>query len=363
MRIIKKQIIVYNPQKFIEHITKKNYKNIFIVCGHSALNSELVKELKENIATFYLFSEFSPNPKYEEVENGLKIFNENKCDCIIAIGGGSAIDVAKSIKAFAKLDNNKNYLEQQIKENNIFFYAVPTTAGTGSESTHFAVIYYKNKKYSVAHQALLPDFVLLDEDFLKSLPEYQKKSTMLDALCQGIESYWSVNATEESKKFAQKAITIILNNYQEYIKENSKVYLEMLKAANYSGRAINISKTTAAHAMSYKITSLYGLSHGHAVAAVLPHIWKYMMDFLEINSNEEVESIFKDLYNIFNVNNGKEALEKINQLYTDIGLEFEHIVKKEDLDILTESVNAERLKNNPIVLNEKCIKEIYKKLI
>ena len=238
---------------------------------------------------------------------------------------------------------------------------------TGSESTHFSVIYYNNKKYSVADNSILPNYVLLESKFLETLPLYQKKSTMLDALCQGIESYWSVGATDESKGYAKQAIKLILENYKKYINEDKSVYDKMLKAANYSGKAINISKTTAPHAMSYKITSLYNISHGHAVAVCLPHVWEYMINHLEYNidsrGKDYLETVFCNLDNMFNTNSHIETINKIKSIYSEIDIKYLNIISANDLNQLVSSVNIERLNNNPVKLSKAALRQIYEKLI
>ena len=155
--------------------------------------------------------------------------------------------------------------------------AIPTTSGTGSESTSIAVIYYNGKKLSIDHGSLLPQITILDYNFLITLSDYQKKSTMLDSLCQAIESYWSIGATNDSKKYSKQCISLILKNYKDYIENKYGSYKEIIEASNYSGKAINISKTTAAHAMSYKITTMYNISHGHSVALCIIPIWKLLM--------------------------------------------------------------------------------------
>lgn len=361
-------------QKFIEKISNLNnninlsqYNNILVVCDKFLLESPVIKLLQSSNINIHFFTDFQANPKYEEVVKGINLFNSKQCELIIAIGGGSSIDVAKCIKAFAKLDSKKNYLEQEIIDDKTNLVAIPTTAGTGSESTHFAVVYYNNKKYSVASNYILPNYVVLDSQFLVSLPLYQKKSTMLDALCQGIESYWSVNSTDESKKYAKEAIKLVLKNYEQYIKQNESVYNDILKAANYSGRAINISKTTAPHAMSYKITSLYGISHGHAVALCLPFVWEYMIHNMNLTidkrGKEYLNQIFNDLDKLFECQTHEQSVNKFKQILNKIDINCSNIVKEDDLNILTSSVNVERLSNNPVSLNKEEIKKIYMKLM
>lgn len=142
-----------------------------------------------------VFQGFSSNPKYEDVLRGVEAFRAENCDAVVAVGGGSSLDVGKCIKLFARMDPEQDCLAQPLQENGVPLAAVPTTAGTGSESTHFAVVYVNGEKRSVASTAALPDLAILDADALDTLPLYQKKCTLLDALCQGIESAWSVRST------------------------------------------------------------------------------------------------------------------------------------------------------------------------
>lgn len=211
-----------------------------------------------------MFSDFTPNPLYEQVCNGIELLKTSNCDTILAVGGGSAIDVAKCIKlAVLAKEGNAAIIPPLVSTRvacdgtKLLFIAIPTTAGTGSESTHNAVMYYKGSKQTVTNDGILPDYAVLEPSVLKTLPLYQKKCTMMDALCQGIESWWSVNSTEESYEYSRKTIELIMANWQKYIFENDEgAAAQIMLAANYGGRAINITATTAAHAMSYKITSL-----------------------------------------------------------------------------------------------------------
>ena len=143
---------------------------------------------------------------------------------------------------------------------------MPTTAGTGSEATRYAVIYFDGEKQSISDYSCIPSAVLMDASVLKTLPIYQKKSTMMDAFCHAIESYWSVNSSEESRQYSRRAIQLIMENKDLYIGNDETGNTQMLKAAHLAGKAINLTQTTAGHAMCYKLTSLYGIAHGHAAA-------------------------------------------------------------------------------------------------
>jgi len=192
------------------------------------------------------FNDFTPNPLYSDVCKGVKLFNDEGCDAIIAVGGGSTIDVAKCIKLYCKMSNDEIYLKQEYKDSGVPLIAVPTTAGTGSEATRFAVIYYKGEKQSVAHTSIIPDYAVLVGNVLKSLPLYQKKCALLDALCQAIESWWSVNSNEESVEYSKKAIELIFDNIDDYLSESDStpdsVYDNMILASDYAGKAINIRR-------------------------------------------------------------------------------------------------------------------------
>ena len=157
-----------------------------------------------------------------------------------------------------------------IENKGVPLVAVPSTAGTGSEATHFAVIYKENVKYSIAHPYLLPNCAIVDAQFTFELPPYITACSGFDALCQAIESFWSVQASEISKGYAREAIIKIRENLLNSIREsNQKSRQQMAHAALLSGKAINITKTTAPHAISYPFTSLYKISHGHAVSLSL----------------------------------------------------------------------------------------------
>ena len=235
-------------------LAENNVKKPMLVCD-SVFDKLFISEYFNNLSIdFVRFSGFGPNPLYEEVAEGVELFRNEKCDFIIAVGGGSAIDTAKNIKLFSALDKDKNYLEQEFVYSPVKSMAIPTTAGTGSESTRFSVLYFNNEKQSISHDSIVPEYVFLEPEFLETLPAYQKKSTMLDAMCQCIEAIWSVNSNQKCRDYAQKGLQLIVDNILPYLKGDRESFKKMMQAANFSGKAINISQTTAAHAMSYKLT-------------------------------------------------------------------------------------------------------------
>ena len=371
------QKIINGINNLPDILKKVGCKRLFLVTDSSFpfLNIKDAIEALE-VEEKVKFAEFTPNPLYEQVYKGIELFKSSGCDTILSVGGGSAIDVAKCIKlAVLAKDGNAAIIPPLVSQRllidggKIPFIAIPTTAGTGSESTHNAVMYYEGVKQTVTNDGVLPDYALLEPTVLKTLPLYQKKCTMMDALCQGIESWWSVNSTEESFDYSRKTVELIMSNWRKYIFDNDdEAAAQIMLAANYGGRAINITQTTAAHAFSYKITSLYKLPHGHAVAVGLPVIWEYMLNTMnkciDVRGQEFLDSIFNQIANSIGSEAPKQAIAVFEGMMKD--MELSNPVsdnKEDDLRVLTTSVNSVRLKNNPVQLSEETIYELYTKIL
>ncbi len=333
-------------------------KKLLLVCTRSYARLPVKQVLDP--ATRAVFSDFTPNPLYEQVERGIALFRESGCDMIVAVGGGSAIDVAKCIKLFCRMDPYVNYLEQERADPGVPLMAIPTTAGTGSESTRHAVIYYRGVKQSISDPSIIPDYAVLEPRLLKGLPIYQKKCTMLDALAQGLESWWSVNSTEESAVYSRFAVETIRDHWRTYLENGSDEAAEKIQeAANAAGRAINITATTAPHAMSYKLTSLYGLPHGHAVAICLPEVWDYMLKNTDACADPRGSEHLRKVFSAIPV-----SAAWFRELLSELQIDYPASVNRaEDIELLTRSANPVRLKNNPVPLDEKTIKSIYERIV
>ena len=348
-------------------LKKLNSKNALLVCKHEF---DFIGEIMNGVdCTFVTFRDFSNNPKYDEVCRGVDSFKTNDCDCVLAIGGGSTIDVAKCIKLYCKMDNSISYLKQEYEDTRIPLIAVPSTAGTGSESTRYSVIYDKGVKQSVHHDSIVPNYAILNSEILKDLPLFQKKCTLLDALCQAIESRWSIYSNADSVPLAEEAIKIILAYYQPYLKNDDAACEQMMQASNLAGRAINITQTTAAHAMSYKISSLYGIPHGYAVAVNLAEIWDYMIhcDAPVLNgerTKQELNKKFDAIAKTFGCTDSNAAVAYFRNMLKE--LEMENPVslnRSKDIDELVNSVNPDRLKNNPIYFDECELRALYERIV
>ena len=352
---------------FDDWLVNSYIKSLLLVCGKNVMYHPLYKHIccLEETAGIKVtqFSEFEPNPKFESVVKGVKTFIENECDSILALGGGSTMDVAKCIKLFANMDHDRNYLEQRIEENNIPLMMIPTTAGTGSEATRYAVIYYNGVKQSITHEDCIPSMVFMDPSFLKTVDPYHRKSTMLDALCHSIESYWSVNSTDESKAYAREAITLILESKDSYLRNENVGNINMQRASQLAGRAINITQTTAGHAMCYMLTSIYGIAHGIAAALCVDRLWPYMIDHTEDCIDKRGEkylvNTLRELATAFDCDTPKEASEVFSYMIKELKIESPKIKNTGELDQLVSGVASERLKNNPVALSKESIYKLY----
>ena len=363
---------------FQEH----SFRRIFLVAGSSFSKLPIGEELQELFSelyiAFYHFSDFRANPRLEEVEEGIKAFSAFRGDSILAVGGGSALDTAKCIKLFTGLSKDRQYLEQEYRENDIPLLVHPTTAGTGSESTPFAVIYQDGEKCSVEHESIYPKYRIEDARSLRSLPMYQKKVTLLDALSHAMEAIWSKYSNEDSRAYGQKAISLILTNYKAYLSLENKneakvqgkassaedpsqsVLESIAEAANLAGKAIAVTKTTAGHALSYKLGSICQLPHGLATAMVNRALYPFMC-------REKSRMIHPEnllfLAKCFSAETEEEGAKRYLEILEDLEILPNLSVKEGDLENLVAAVNPERLSNHPIALREEDIGLLYKEIL
>ena len=333
-------------------------KRFLLIHGHSFESFPFAEELRSRCAAE--FTGFSPNPTLEEAQAGLRVFQEQGCDGILAVGGGSAMDTAKCIRCFANTAPESCDLRAPVEDTGVPLYALPTTAGSGSESTRYSVIVKDGAKISLSDESLLPAVVVLEPSVLASLPLFQKKCTLLDALCQAIEALWSIRADERSDALARESAELIRDHWRDYIFRNDPASFEpILRAANLSGQAIHITATTAGHAMSYALTTLYGVAHGLAVATIMAKVWPWNIAHMEDCADPRGAAHLERVLNSLPISY-EQFLEMLEEM------ELRHPVcgaKWEDLPKMCASVNPVRLKNHPVTLRPETIEALYRELI
>lgn len=357
-------------QELLNYLSRNRIRRIFIVCDQAYRFLKISQWLEEMEASSRLslvrFDHFHPNPDYESVVEGVQAFRDSESQAIWAIGGGSAIDVAKCIKLYAHMDSRENYLHQAVVPNDIPLMAMPTTAGTGSEATRYAVIYHNGVKQSISNQSCIPALVILDSSALKTLPAYQRKSTMLDALCHAVESFWSVHATEESRAYSRTALKQIRRYAPAYLANQDEGNAGMLLAANVAGKAINLTQTTAGHAMCYKLTSLYGIAHGHAAALCVSALWPCMLGQMERcidpRGVDYLKKSMRQLAEAVDCATPEEAADWFTEFLKDLDMPT-LAASLDDLPLLCQAVNPTRLANHPVAMNVETIDRLYRQIL
>lgn len=341
-------------KKLPELMEKTGIRKPMIV-GMDPLTGTLLKK-NPVLLSSPVFSSFHPNPDLSDTEAGAKLFLEEKCDGLISIGGGSSIDTAKAIKTRLNARTEDDIVHSRLTmEVQCPHIAIPGTAGTGSEATQIAVVYVNDCKVSLNNIELRPDAVILDSTLLDSLPAYHKKSCALDALAQGIESYWSKGSNDDSKVHAYLAIIGVLDNLKQYLSGDPYASDEMLDASFQSGKAIQITRTTAAHAMSYMLTKRMGLAHGHACMVTLPTLWEMMQE------HEEMTGLLGDLSSKMRLGDMRMVPRLLKGIMYDLEMRIPDVPDDETLEELASSVNVERLNNHPVKMTKDEIKTAYRR--
>jgi alcohol dehydrogenase class IV len=338
-------------------------KRIFLVgdsVAYGASGAEQVINTRLASLDITVFFDFALNPRIEDVEKGVDILRGGEFDLVIAVGGGSVIDMAKLVNIFGtNKDEAVRYVRKEvpIEKRGLPLVAVPTTAGSGSEATHFAVVYLDRQKYSVAHEYILPTYCIVDPALTMSLPASVAASSGIDALAQGMESYWSVNSTDESRAYSASAVELARDHLVASVRHPDRVSRDaMTRAAHFGGKAINISKTTGPHAFSYYLTSHYGVPHGNAVALTLGKFLRFNSrvsedDVTDRRGAEHVKAVIDDILRLLKVRDVDAGVALIEDLIARIGLETElknvGLYGDDEIAGFTASINLERLKNNP----------------
>lgn len=355
-------------------IGDKNFKKIFLLCGEKSFVTSgaenLIKNLinEKKVKVFYKKSEL---PVLEELKKIIIDVKKFKPDLILAIGGGAIIDYAKMSNVVDVRDDLTDLIinySYPFKEKFTKLAVIPTTAGSGAEVTSNSVIYVNGIKHSFESDLLIPDYFFLIPNFLISAPKIIKASAGFDAIAQALESLVSKKSNVRSVEYATKSLKISLDSYVSFLQNpNLKNATEMSIASNLAGKAINISKTTAPHAVSYPFTSLFNISHGHAVSLFFENFFEFNYNNIDKSETSfDLKKRFDLIFDIFDVKNILEFNSKISKLKDQANLEDNPIKLKIDINKSSTSIingiNLLRLSNNPIKIDGKNIYDIISKI-
>lgn len=266
-------------------ILKSGCRKPFIISGKTLTKlgvvERAVKLIEKAGYTTELFNEVEANPSIETVEKATNAFKESGADCIIALGGGSPMDVAKAVGIVAVYGGNiKDYEGGGKVPGKITpIIAIPTTAGTGSEVTAFTVItdHARNYKLTVFSYELIPQYALLDPELIMSLPKSVAAATGIDALVHAIEAYLSKAASPFSDSMAEKAMELIGSSIRSFIEDrgNKEAASAMLTGSMFAGLAFAWARLGNVHAMAHPLGGFFDVPHGVANAILLPIVMEF----------------------------------------------------------------------------------------
>lgn len=374
--------VVYDDASLIElrnALDQGGHESVLLVTGRGSFEkcgaADLLLQVLEGRRTRRVFN-FDTNPNKKDVERLLAEIGGLQYSAILAVGGGSVIDMAKLIKCFkgvpevlgAVLDGSR-----AADPSDTTLFAIPTTAGSGSEATHFAVVYDEGVKFSVAHPSLLPLKSWVLPTVLASVPHEVAGAAGMDAFCQAVESYWSIHSTEDSKKLAKEAIHLSWHNILPAVLKKELFAIEqMAKAAHLAGKAINLTKTTAAHALAYPLTTHFGVLHGHAVAMMLASVFQFNndvsdADVLDVRGVEYVKKVLIEIAEIMGLNSVSGAAHAIGARMNELSMSFSlnqvGVKSEEERELLIENgFNPGRVNNNPRKLTEGGLRSILESM-
>ncbi len=268
------QVLLQNGKKNVLLVTDQGINSL-------GLTKSLEKQLKASKLKVFVFDQVVPNPTSDNVQQALNMYKDNNCDCIVAFGGGSVMDCAKATGArvvYPKKSLKKMKGVLKVIKKIPLLIAVPTTAGTGSETTLASVIVDSETrhKYAINSFPLIPSYALLDANLTVGLPPHITSTTGLDALTHAIEAYIGRSTTKQTRAYALKAIKAVFENlpvaYQDG--KNIQARQNMLQAAYDAGVAFTKSYVGYVHAIAHSLGGKYNVAHGLANAVVLPYVLK-----------------------------------------------------------------------------------------
>lgn len=356
----------------VPHIlkTKREFKKGLLINGSHVLGDSYFSKFLLDFSKFIEVVQYPFKISKSNFSSINKLTNFCRCrefNFILAVGGGTILDTAKCA---AILSNNKGKIEDYVKtktkvlqNDGLFFIAIPTTAGTGSEVSPWATVWGNDyKKYSLSSsQFMFPDISFVDPALTDLLPHYETATSGIDALCQAIESYWSVNYNPVSDKYAIEAMKIISCNLESTVnKPNQKFRNKMAWGSLLSGLAFSNTQTTICHAVSYPISIHWKVAHGQATSLTLPVFFEYIVPILPITRQ-------KRLLEAIGSKTISKAADKIRKLMLNIGLKTSfrelNIDKKGVNTIAKEGFHPDRMKNSPLIPSFQELKNLLESIL
>lgn len=356
------------------HVKEHHAQNPLVVIDKNLAQTDLLEKVANVLIPagikFTVYDKVVPEPPIELADEGAKIAVKDKCDLVIGIGGGSAMDVAKAIAVIA---TNKgaaaDYLGlNKVPKPGLPKIMIPTTAGTGSEVTFTAVFLRKNlkKKEGMNSPYLYPELALLDPELTLSLPPVPTAHTGLDALCHAIESYTSVNSSPMSEMFSLEAIALIAENLRSCVHDGKNIVARerMLLGSLYAGIGLANAGVTAVHSLSYPLGGKYGVGHGLANTMLLTAVMAFNLSASLEKFTDIAEAMGENVEGLPVREAAFLALDAVEALIEDCGVHetlAQFGIKEKDFPALADvAVTVARpLENNPRKITKDDMIAIY----
>jgi len=375
---------VYFGEGMIEKVgeeTKKFGKRALVVTGkNSAKKTGALQKVENSLrkagVEMVLFEGVEPNPSLETVEKGAQLIKKRECEVIVGLGGGSAMDAAKGM---AILFTNPAPLTQyfginKVKKAPLPVVEIPTTAGTGSEVTPYAVLTDTQmehpQKRAIGDPLLFPQVALVDPQLTLTLPTSITADTGIDALSHAIEGYTSNNSQPVSDVLALKAVELLAHYLPEIMDnpENTKVRSRLLYASLLAGMVIAQTGTTLVHGMNYRITTDFGLPHGRAIGILLPWVCEFNLSANYDKFVSLAKTLGENIEGLPREEAAKKAVEGIQKLILRLGLPQnlkDRGIEEKTIRKFAEEVmqNKRKLASNPRPATLEDIIKIYQRAL
>lgn len=356
-------------------IDEQGFKNVLIVTDKGIVNAGLVSRVTDQLKeiNYEIFDECLPNPTVANCENALEMLRKMNAELVVAIGGGSSIDVGKAVCLLATNGGSIVEYEGIDKFSNdlLPLLAIPTTAGTASEVTTFTVITDEKRQYklTVGGVKIAPRWALVDPEMTISLPKHITAATGLDALVHAIESYTSKLANPITKALAREAIRKISSSLRQavYSGDNINARDNMLMGSLLAGLAFNNTRLGNCHALSHPVSAIYGVPHGVANSILIPHVMEFNSYAVPELFSDIAEDMGENTKGLTLMERAFLAVESVKKLSVDIGIPTsfrEFNVKESSIDKMAEdAMLSGNILVNPRKTTLEDVKELYKKSI
>lgn len=369
--------LLHDYDEVVDSLLEAGGRKVLIVTDETLNKLGFTKKVEEKLQKrdmqFAIFDKILPNPTIKQIEAGLKVYLDNHCDAIVAIGGGSVMDTAKMIGARAvKPNQSVSGMQGLLKINKKLppLCAIPTTAGTGSEATVAAVVTddETHKKYPINDFNLIPHFALLDEQLTIGLGKFTTATTGMDALTHAVEAYIGRSTTKQTRKASLDAIKLIKNNLVQAYDNGKNDYARanMLEASYLAGVAFTRSYVGYVHAIAHSLGGKYNTPHGYANAVILP----LMLESYGASVHKKLAEIARHVGLANSQEKDEEASRKFIDWVKELNNHFEipetfEELQEKDIGILAKQANKEANPLYPVprLMDREELEHIYQKLL